>query len=84
MIFRVILAYLRKLASQPRGRSAGVSVDSLSRKPRLASEAGNERRFPREEAYMIASVAVDYHVTVVQGTKGVHGMIPKSIFTAQP
>ena len=38
----------------------------------------------REEAYMIASVAVDYHVTqVVDGTKGIHGMIPKSIFTAQ-
>ena len=44
------------------------------------------RRFPhltREEAYMVASVAVDYHVTqVVDGTKGIHGMIPKSIFTA--
>ena len=41
-------------------------------------------RFPHltpEEAYMIASVAVDYHVTqVVDGRKGVHGMIPKSIF----
>ena len=37
------------------------------------------QRFPhltREEAYMIASVAVDYHVTqVVDGTKGIHGMI---------
>jgi acetamidase/formamidase len=45
------------------------------------------QRFPkltREEAYMIASVAVDYHVTqVVDGTKGIHGMIPKSIFTTQ-
>ena len=45
------------------------------------------KRFPhltREEAYMIASVAVDYHVTqVVDGTKGIHGMIPKSILTAQ-
>jgi acetamidase/formamidase len=44
-------------------------------------------RFPklsREEAYMIASIAVDYHVTqTVDGTKGIHGMIPKSIFTAQ-
>jgi acetamidase/formamidase len=44
-------------------------------------------RFPkisREEAYMIASVAVDYHVTqVVDGTKGIHGMIPKAIFAAQ-
>jgi len=42
-------------------------------------------RFPhltRREAYMIASVAVDYHVTqVVDGTKGIHGMIPKAIFT---
>jgi acetamidase/formamidase len=45
------------------------------------------QRFPklsREEAYMIASIAVDYHVTqVVDGTKGVHGMIPKAIFTSQ-
>jgi acetamidase/formamidase len=42
------------------------------------------QQFPhltREEAYMIASVAVDYHVTqVVDGTKGIHGMIPKAIF----
>ena len=45
------------------------------------------QRFPklsREEAYMIASIAVDYHVTqVVDGTKGIHGMIPKTIFTSQ-
>jgi acetamidase/formamidase len=45
------------------------------------------QRFPklsREEAYMIASVAVDYHVTqVVDGTKGIHGIIPKAIFTSQ-
>ena len=38
----------------------------------------------REEAYMIASVAVDYHVTqVVDVTKGVHAMIPKAIFRTQ-
>lgn len=41
-------------------------------------------RFPklsREEAYLIASVAVDYHVTqVVDGVKGIHAMIPKAIF----
>jgi acetamidase/formamidase len=45
------------------------------------------QRFPklsREEAYEIASVAVDYHVTqVVDGTVGVHGMIPKAIFAAR-
>ncbi len=45
------------------------------------------QRFPklsREEAYMIASIAVDYHVTqVVDGTTGIHGMIPKAIFAGQ-
>jgi acetamidase/formamidase len=45
------------------------------------------QRFPklsREEAYMIASVAVDYHVTqVVDGSKGIHAMIPKAIFAGQ-
>jgi acetamidase/formamidase len=44
-------------------------------------------RFPklsRQEAYMIASVTVDYHVTqVVDGTKGIHGMIPKAIFAGR-
>lgn len=44
-------------------------------------------RFPhltREEAYMIASVAVDYHVTeAVAETKGIHGMIPKAIFVGR-
>ena len=41
-------------------------------------------RFPHlshNEAFMIASLAVDYHVTQnVDRTKGIHGMIPKSIF----
>jgi len=40
-----------------------------------------EKRLSREDAYMLSSVAVDFDVTqVVDGTKGVHGMIPKSIF----
>ena len=44
-------------------------------------------RFPRltrQEAYMIASVAVDYHVTqVVDGRKGIHAMVPKTIFAGR-
>jgi acetamidase/formamidase len=41
----------------------------------------NEKKLSREEAYMLASVAVDFDITqLVDGTKGVHGMIPKSIF----
>lgn len=41
----------------------------------------SEKKLTREEAYMLASVAVDFEITqLVDGTKGVHGMIPKSIF----
>jgi acetamidase/formamidase len=41
-----------------------------------------EKKLSRDDAYMLASAAVDFHVTqVVDGTKGVHAMIPKSIFT---
>jgi acetamidase/formamidase len=40
-----------------------------------------EKKLSREDAYMLASVAVDFDITqLVDGTKGVHGMIPKSIF----
>ena len=41
----------------------------------------SEKHLSREDAYMLSSVAVDFDVTqVVDGTKGVHGMIPKRIF----
>lgn len=41
----------------------------------------SEKHLSREDAYMLSSVAVDFDITqVVDGTKGVHGMIPKSIF----
>src|SRR5271154_3044273 len=41
----------------------------------------NEKKLTRDDAYMLASVAVDFDITqLVDGTKGVHGMIPKSIF----
>lgn len=40
-----------------------------------------EKHMSRDEAYMLASVAVDFNITqLVDGNKGVHGMIPKSIF----
>lgn len=40
-----------------------------------------EKGLSADQAYMLASVAVDFRVTqVVDGTKGVHGMIPKEIF----
>jgi acetamidase/formamidase len=40
-----------------------------------------EKKLSRDDAYMLSSIAVDFHVTqVVDGTKGVHAMIPKSIF----
>jgi acetamidase/formamidase len=45
------------------------------------------QRYPkitREEAYMISSVAVDFHITqVVDNPVGIHAMIPKAIFTGK-
>ena len=41
----------------------------------------SEKHLSREDAYMLCSVGVDFNVTqAVDGTKGVHGMIPKSLF----
>jgi len=41
----------------------------------------NEKHLTREDAYALCSVAVDFNITqAVDGTKGVHGLIPKSIF----
>ena len=40
-----------------------------------------EKHLSREDAYMLCSVGVDFNVTqAVDGTKGVHAMIPRSIF----
>lgn len=42
-----------------------------------------ERGLSREDAYMLTSAAVDLHVTqAVDGVKGVHAMLPKTIFGA--
>jgi acetamidase/formamidase len=42
---------------------------------------GEAKGIDREDAYRIASLAVDLHVTqVVDGVKGIHAMIPKGIF----
>ena len=44
----------------------------------------NEKHMTREDAYQLASIAVDFDITqLVDGTKGVHGMIPKSIFVGK-
>ena len=38
----------------------------------------------REDAYRVASLAADLHVTqVVDGVKGIHAMLPKSIFVRE-
>jgi acetamidase/formamidase len=40
-----------------------------------------EKHLSKEDAYMLCSTAVDFNVTqAVDGTKGVHAMIPKSLF----
>jgi acetamidase/formamidase len=41
----------------------------------------SEKGMSRPEAYSLCSVAVDFRITqVVNGNKGVHGMLPKAIF----
>jgi acetamidase/formamidase len=41
----------------------------------------SEKGLSRDEAYLLCSLAVDLHVTqLVDDTKGVHAMLPKSIF----
>jgi acetamidase/formamidase len=43
-----------------------------------------EKHMNRDEAYMLASVAVDMNITqLVDGNVGVHAMCPKKIFTAK-
>ena len=41
-----------------------------------------EKGMTRDDAYVLCSLAADLHVTqLVDGTKGVHAMIAKSIFS---
>ena len=41
-----------------------------------------EKHLSRDDAYMLASMTADLHITeLVDGNKGVHMMIPKAIFT---
>ena len=41
---------------------------------------GEKRNLPREDAYTLCSVAADLRVTqTVNGSKGIHCMIPKSV-----
>jgi acetamidase/formamidase len=43
-----------------------------------------ERHISTEDAYMLTSMAADLHVTqIVDGTKGIHAVLPKRIFTRQ-
>jgi acetamidase/formamidase len=44
-----------------------------------------EKGLTRDDAYMLCSVAADFHVTqAVDATKGVHATLAKSVFTRRP
>ena len=66
----------------------GLHVD-LDEAARLATREmidflAAEKGMTRDDAYMLCSLAVDLRVTqLVDGTKGVHAMIAKSIFTGR-
>jgi acetamidase/formamidase len=43
-----------------------------------------QKKLSADDAYMLSSVAVNFRITqVVDGTKGVHGMIPKELFKSK-
>ncbi|MFC1476881.1 acetamidase/formamidase family protein [candidate division KSB1 bacterium] len=43
-----------------------------------------EKGMTQQDAYALCSCAVDFNITqVVDGNKGVHGMLPKKVFTTQ-
>lgn len=45
----------------------------------------NEKHLSRADAYMLTSAAVDLEITqLVDGTVGVHAMIPKTLFQGRP
>jgi acetamidase/formamidase len=65
----------------------GIDAD-LNKAVRIAVDEAvdflmEQRGLSRADAYMLASVAVDLHITeLVDVNKGVHAMIPKRIFTS--
>ncbi|HYL09582.1 MAG TPA: acetamidase/formamidase family protein [Candidatus Acidoferrales bacterium] len=62
--------------------------DDLSEATRIAVREAidflvTEKHLSRDDAYMLASVAGDLHITeLVDGNKGVHMMIPKAVFAS--
>jgi len=88
--FRFVVRKDMKL-TWPRGETAthwiamGLDPD-LNKAVRLATEEAvdffvSQKGLSRVDAYMLTSVAVELHITqLVDGTKGVHAMIPKDIF----
>ena len=76
----------------PRGETAthwiamGTNVDLLQATKTAVREAidllGDVYSLPRDDAYMLVSTACDVRITqLVDGTMGVHVMIPKALFT---
>jgi acetamidase/formamidase len=44
----------------------------------------SEKQMSRDDAYLLCSLAADLRVTqLVDGTKGIHAMLPKSIFRSR-
>ena len=66
---RIIMGFDRDLATALKAATS-LTIDVLV----------EEYSISREEAYMLASVAVDFRITqVVDGVQGVHAMIPKTL-----
>ena len=63
-------------------RSQGAQTVNLTVPTReMIAYLVSAKGIPRDEAYILTSLAVDLHVTqLVDGTKGIHAMVAKSLF----
>jgi acetamidase/formamidase len=63
-------------------RDLGIAIKTALRE--MIDFLREERGLSRDDAYMLASMAVDVRITqLVDGTLGVHAMLPKEIFVRQ-
>jgi acetamidase/formamidase len=64
------------------GFSPDLNRAALQAVREMVSFLETERHLTAEDAYMLTSVAADLRVTqIVDGTKGIHAVLPKQIFT---
>ena len=62
-----------------------LSLRSTGKREEIPESDMTDKHLSRDDAYMLSSVAADLHITkLVDGNKGVHVMLPRTIFVSAP